>query len=86
MMNRWIDMALTQRLFVWLILLVLLSLGTLAWLKTPIDAFPNVTSPQVNIILKAPGMTPEEIESRITALVETEMLGIAKQKNAQIHH
>lgn len=80
MMNRWIDMALTQRLFVWLILLVLLSLGTLAWLKTPIDAFPNVTSPQVNIILKAPGMTPEEIESRITALVETEMLGIAKQK------
>lgn len=80
MMNRWIDMALTQRLFVWLILLVLLSLGTLAWLKTPIDAFPNVTSPQVNIILKAPGMTPEEIESRITALIETEMLGIAKQK------
>lgn len=80
MMNRWIDIALTQRLFVWLILLVLLSLGTFAWLKTPIDAFPNVTSPQVKVILKAPGMTPEEIESRITALVETEMLGIAKQK------
>lgn len=80
MMNRLIDTALTQRLFVWLILIVLLSLGALAWLKTPIDAFPNVTSPQVKIILKAPGMTPEEIESRITALVETEMLGIAKQK------
>lgn len=80
MMNRLIDMALTQRLFVWLALLVLLALGALAWLKTPIDAFPNVTSPQVKIILKAPGMTPEEIESRITALVETEMLGIPKQK------
>lgn len=79
-MNRLIDIALTQRLFVWLLLLVLLALGALAWLKTPIDAFPNVTSPQVKIILKAPGMTPEEIESRITALVETEMLGIAKQK------
>lgn len=80
MMNRLIDIALTQRLFVWLALLVLLTLGALAWLKTPIDAFPNVTSPQVSIILKAPGMTPEEIESRITALVETEMLGIPKQK------
>lgn len=80
MMHRLIDLALMQRLFVWLALVVLLSLGTLAWFNTPIDAFPNVTSPQVKIILKAPGMTPEEIESRITALVETEMLGIAKQK------
>ena len=69
MMNRLIDMALTQRLLVWLVLLVLLILGALSWFKTPIDAFPNVTSPQVKIILKAPGMTPEEIESRITALV-----------------
>ncbi len=81
MMNRLIDVALTQRLLVWLVLLVLLILGALSWFKTPIDAFPNVTSPQVKVILKAPGMTPEEIESRITALVETEMLGIARQKS-----
>lgn len=80
MINRWIDAALTQRLMVWMLLLALLALGLMAWFKTPIDAFPNVTSPQVKIILKAPGMTPEEIESRITALVETEILGIAKQK------
>lgn len=79
-MGRLIDAALSQRLFVWLTLMALLALGVMAWMKTPIDAFPNVTSPQVKIILKAPGMTPEEIESRITALVETEMLGIAKQK------
>lgn len=80
MMGRLIEGALSQRLLVWLILVTLLALGSLAWLKTPIDAFPNVTSPQVKVILKAPGMTPEEIESRITALVETEILGIAKQK------
>lgn len=79
-MGRFIDAALSQRLFVWLTLMALLALGVMAWMKTPIDAFPNVTSPQVKIILKSPGMTPEEIESRITALVETEMLGIAKQK------
>ncbi len=79
-MGHLIDAALSQRLFVWLTLIALLALGVRAWMKTPIDAFPNVTSPQVKIILKAPGMTPEEIESRITALVETEILGIAKQK------
>ncbi len=47
---------------------------------TPIDAFPDVSTSQVKIILKAPGMTPEEVETRITALVEVEMLGIPKQQ------
>lgn len=81
MMSRLIDAALTYRLFVWLLLMALLCVGLMAWIKTPVDAFPNVTSPQVKVILKVPGMTPEEIESRITALVEAEMIGIAHQKN-----
>lgn len=80
-MLRWIDIALSQRLLVLLTITSLLALGLMAWSKTPIDAFPDVTSPQVKIILKAPGMTPTEIESRITAVVETEMLGIARQKS-----
>jgi len=49
-------------------------------INTPIDAFPDITHPQVKIILKVAGMTPSEIETRVTALVETEMLGIPKQK------
>jgi cobalt-zinc-cadmium resistance protein CzcA len=45
----------------------------------PIDAFPDVSPTQVKIIVKAPGMTPEEVEARITAPIEVELLGIPKQ-------
>ena len=45
----------------------------------PIDAFPDISSTQVKIIMKAPGMTPEEVEKRITAPIEQEVLGIPNQ-------
>ncbi|WP_163484642.1 efflux RND transporter permease subunit, partial [Escherichia coli] len=34
---------------------------------------------QVKLILKAPGMTPEEVESRVITPIEQEMLGIPNQ-------
>lgn len=45
----------------------------------PLDAFPDISPTQVKIILKAPGMTAEEIEAQVTVPVETELLGIPKQ-------
>ena len=53
--------------------------GWISFGNTPIDAFPDVSTTQVKIILKAPGMTPEEIEQRITAIIEVEMLGLPNQ-------
>lgn len=53
--------------------------GWYAFQRTPIDAFPDVSTTQVKIIVKAPGMTPEEVETRITAQIEVEMLGIPRQ-------
>ena len=41
--------------------------------------FPMCPPVQVKIIVKAPGMTPEEIEARITAPLEIELLGIPRQ-------
>jgi cobalt-zinc-cadmium resistance protein CzcA len=74
-----IQFALTQRLLV-LLLAALLSLGGyLAAVALPIDAFPDVSPTQVKIIVKAAGMTPEEVETRITAPIEVELLGIPKQ-------
>lgn len=81
MIARAIETALAQRVLVFLLTLALIALGIQALRHTPIDAFPDVTTPQVKIILKSPGMTPGEIEQRITALVETEMLGIPRQKS-----
>ncbi len=76
MLARLIQFALTQRLLMLLAIALLAGGGWVAFQKTPIDAFPDVSTTQVKIIMKAPGMTPEEVESRITAPVEVEMLGI----------
>lgn len=57
----------------------LAGFGAYAFVNLPIDAFPDISSTQVKIILKAPGMTPEEVESRVITPIEMEMLGIPDQ-------
>ena len=74
-----IKFALTQRLLILLMVLLLIGGGWQAVMTIPIDAFPDVSPTQVKIIVKAPGMTPEEVEARITAPIEVELLGIPKQ-------
>ena len=80
MLARLIQACLSQRLFVLLAALMLSGAGWYAFNQLPIDAFPDVSSTQVKIIMKAPGMTPEEVESRIAVPIEVEMLGIPKTK------
>ncbi len=74
-----IRFALSQRLLILIVVTLLCGGGYLAFKNIPIDAFPEVSPTQVKIIVKAPGMTPEEVESRITARIEVELLGIPYQ-------
>ncbi|MEE4302023.1 MAG: CusA/CzcA family heavy metal efflux RND transporter [Pseudomonadales bacterium] len=75
-----IRFSLTQRLLIVLATALLATAGWYAYDTTPVDAFPEVSVPQVKIILKSPGMTPEEVERRITAPLEVELLGIPRQR------
>jgi cobalt-zinc-cadmium resistance protein CzcA len=79
MLRRLIAFALAQRLLVVVFMLGVIGAGWLAVLGLPIDAFPDVSTTQVKIILKAPGMTPAEVEARIVAPLEQELLGIPYQ-------
>lgn len=79
MLNKLIETALARRWLVLALALVLAGLGVRAYQQIPIDAFPDVSTTQVKLILKAPGMAPEEVEARITQPVETELLGIPHQ-------
>lgn len=74
-----IRFALSQRILVLLAVFLLAGGGYYAFKNIPIDAFPEVSPTQVKIIVKAPGMTPEEVEARITAPIEVDLLGISHQ-------
>tara|TARA_R110002094_G_scaffold2531_1_gene10217 strand:- start:708 stop:3797 length:3090 start_codon:yes stop_codon:yes gene_type:complete len=71
--------ALIQRLMILLMAVALSVAGLWAFRNLPIDAFPDIASPQVSIIIKAPGLAPTEVESRITFPVEIEMQGLPRQ-------
>ncbi len=75
-----VELALTQRLLVIVLTLLLVGAGVNAFRQLPIDAFPDVSTTQVKIIMKAPGMTPEEVETRVVTPIELEMLGIPHKR------
>ena len=79
-LRKLVEFALTQRLLVVVLTLLLVGAGVYAFRELPIDAFPDVSSTQVKIIVKAPGMTPEEVEARIVTPIELEMLGIPNKR------
>ncbi len=74
-----IRFSLSQRLLMLVLVGLLSGVGFYAFKHLAIDAFPEVSPTQVKIIVKAAGMTPEEVESRITAPIEVELLGIPHQ-------
>src|SRR3972149_4937007 len=78
MIERVISWALKQRLLIIIFVVGLIAFGIYAYTKLPIDAFPDVTNKQVQIITEAPGRSPEEVEKYITYPVEAQMMGIPK--------
>lgn len=79
MLGHLIQFALSQRLLFMVLTLVLAGVGIRAFRDLPIDAFPDISNTQVQVIVKAPGMTPGEVEQRITYPLETEVRGIPRQ-------
>ncbi|GAA6206409.1 CusA/CzcA family heavy metal efflux RND transporter [Thalassotalea sp. SU-HH00458] len=80
MLNLLVKFSLTQRLFVSVFVLMAMFAGVNSWLSIPIDAFPEISPTQVKIVLKLPGMNAVEIESQVTKVIETELLGIPSQE------
>lgn len=79
MIARLIEFALSQRLMVLVLTVALVAGGVWSFRTLPIDAFPDISPTQVKLILKAPGMTPEEVETRVIVPLEMELLGIPRQ-------
>lgn len=80
MIDRLIAFALKQRLLMVIAVFLLVGVGVYAFNKLPIDAFPDVTNVQVQIITEAPGRSPVEVEKLITYPIEVQMTGLPKMQ------
>ncbi len=76
MLANLIDVALRQRLVVFIGAITLVVWGAIAYQRLSIDAFPDVAPIQVLVSMRAPGLTPEELESRVTTPIELAARGI----------
>jgi cobalt-zinc-cadmium resistance protein CzcA len=76
MIHRIVSFALSQRFLVIVTMLFLMLWGVYAFQKLPIDAYPDLSPPHVEIISQWPGHAAEEVERLITIPIEIEMNGI----------
>ena len=78
MIERIISFTLKQRLLVLLVMALVIAAGVYSFLKIPIDAFPDVTNIQVEVLSSAPGLAPLEVEKFVTYPVEMAMRGLPR--------
>ena len=78
MINAILNFSVRQRMLVILGAVILTGFGVLAWQRIPIDAFPDVTNVQVQVLAKAGGMSPPEVEKLVTRPIEIEMGGLPR--------
>jgi cobalt-zinc-cadmium resistance protein CzcA len=82
-MNRLVAGALRQPLLVFLMTAVLIGVGAWSLSRLPVDAYPDLSPPNVEIITQWPGHAAEEVERLITVPVELGMNGIPRTANAR---
>ncbi|MER3633074.1 MAG: CusA/CzcA family heavy metal efflux RND transporter, partial [Blastocatellia bacterium] len=76
MIDALIRFAVGQRLLVLLMVAIMIGAGAYDLINLPIDAVPDVTNVQVQILTNAPSLSPLEIERQVTFPVETAMSGL----------
>lgn len=76
MIGKLVDFALGNKLIVLFLGLVLLAGGAVAFKLLPVEAYPDVANPWVQVITQWPGHAAEEVEQQITVPLETQMNGI----------
>ncbi|NUO01769.1 MAG: efflux RND transporter permease subunit [Saprospiraceae bacterium] len=71
-----VESSLKQRIVVLVLAVLALGFGIDAARKLSVDAFPDVTSVQVQVATEVPGRSPDEVERMVTVPVEIGMTGL----------
>ncbi|MCB9508495.1 MAG: efflux RND transporter permease subunit [Myxococcales bacterium] len=78
MINRIVDFSLNNRFLIIVMWLLALGVGIQSMRDLPVDAVPDVTNVQVQVLTNSAGLAPQEVESFITFPVESAMSGLPK--------
>jgi len=78
MIRRIVNFSLNNRLLVIIGWFLVTAIGFNSIAGLPVDAVPDVTNIQVQVLTNSPGLAPEEVEKFITFPVETSMSGLPK--------
>ena len=78
--NRIVRGALNQWFLVVLFGVILVGVGTWSVKRLPVDAYPDLSPPMVQITTQWPGRAAEEVERLVTVPIETEMNGVERVK------
>src|SRR5215470_17999414 len=76
MIRRIVSFALHQPLFTLMLTLLFVAGGVVAFKQLPIEAFPDVSDIQVQVITLYPGRAPEEVEKQVTIPLEIALAGV----------
>ena len=76
MIRQIVSFAIHQPLFMVLLLALFVGAGIAAFHALPIEAFPDVSDIQVNVITLFPGRASEEVEKQVTIPVEVALAGV----------
>jgi heavy metal efflux system protein len=74
--GRLVEFTLRHRFFVLIVALFIVGFGIYAFRGLSIDAFPDVTNVQVQVLSQTPGMSPLEVERSVTVPIEFQMAGL----------
>ena len=75
MIHRIVQFALRQRFLILMLTAVMAVAGAIAFLRMPVDAYPDLSPPMVEIITQWPGHAAEEVERLVSLPIEVEMNG-----------
>jgi heavy metal efflux system protein len=78
MIHRIVQFALRQRFLIVMLVLLVAVGGAVSFQRMPVDAYPDLAPPMVEIITQWPGHAAEEVERLVTLPIEIEMNGVPK--------
>ena len=76
MLNTLIRWSLGNRAIILGLAVLVLVLGFKSSQELPVEVLPDLTKPTVTILIEAPGLAPEEVETLITQPVENSLMGV----------